>query len=129
MKNTKTNPNPTKLITNTNKRTYKCNVKGCDNNTNYTKLCSLKKHTNAIHIGIRYTCDLCTEKTFSSKEALKAHRENHHFGKKKFFCEICNIAFALGSSQARHLQTTKHKGKEAARILSNMKNNLNNFGN
>ena len=38
---------------------------------------NLKEHRDAVHLGIRYTCDICSI-TCSTKSALRRHKRNQH---------------------------------------------------
>ena len=69
----------------------------------------LDKHVGRFHEKRRdFVCEIC-EKTFASKECVKAHMAVHG-DTKPFQCQMCGKAFALKKRLQRHVVGV-HEGK------------------
>merc|ERR1719233_2675662 len=99
----------------------------------------LKKHREAIHLGIKYPCDSCKYQA-TDKSSLKRHQRTIHEGKKvirsevfdkdKFYAEVVaefqkeqasmvdidvDVDQATNKSNINRHQSTAHEGKKVKR--------------
>ena len=61
----------------------------------FSKKALLKSHLGLVHVGKIYQCNICN-KTFTSSENFRLHRENihdHEKEKDKFECNQCEKQF------------------------------------
>ena len=71
---------------------------------------SLKRHDNAMHKGVRYSCDHCNYKA-TQLGNLKTHIKAVHLKVKNYHCEDCEYRTPLLSTLKRHVNTV-HLKKE-----------------
>lgn len=98
------------------KKHFPCTYEACT--SVYTEPHNLKRHIEAEHLGIRYTCDLCGSQS-TSKNNLFTHKKNKHgVGLKKLFkCPFADCTFATPYSNhvlAAHMRRFHQEGGASA---------------
>uniref|UniRef100_A0A336M3Y1 CSON009405 protein n=1 Tax=Culicoides sonorensis TaxID=179676 RepID=A0A336M3Y1_CULSO len=92
------------MLTHSSIKPYKC--QHCEKSFNRSD--HLQKHA-ILHSNKynTYTCDICTNKTFSRPESLKNHMKRHYDEPKpkNFVCETCNKGFTTQKYLDTHIQT------------------------
>ena len=82
------------------------NCNQCDDKM-FTSKCQLKRHIEAIHENIRYACDQCA-KQFTDEDNLKKHIENKHEGI-KYPCNHCDYQAPVKKALGIHIRSV-HEG-------------------
>ena len=73
------------------KRRFECTVEGC--NADFGTKQGMKKHVNAVHLGLKpHQCEMC-DKTFAEKTQMMSHIQNVHTNVKKLKCKLCPELF------------------------------------
>jgi len=83
-------------------KTYDKLCPHCDYRASSTK--TLKKHIDALHLGITYPCDQCTL-VFTQRENLASHIKTIHSGERPFVCEECGFKSKTKSNLESHVSS------------------------
>ena len=95
--------------TQTDKRTFKCDWKGCDYAS--CKSGNLARHKRHKHTGEKpHKCDQCNYTSCGSGD-LVSHKRRKHTGEKPCKCDQCDYACCTSDELARH-KRRKHTGEK-----------------
>jgi len=88
------------------KETFECDL--CTKS--YKSAEGLNKHNKSVHEGVRYQCDQCDIKAFSSTNGLKTHISKIHLKiEEQFVCDLCAKTFNQVQSLRNHKKSV-HEG-------------------
>ena len=92
----------------TKEKNYKCEY--CSKR--FKREYDFLKHVRILHKSQTkedFSCDLCS-KIFTTLMSLKKHKWNYHESVKKYYCDICGLAFLKTSELNLHVNKV-HRGK------------------
>ena len=101
-----TDSNPKEHKQSKKKETFECDL--CTKS--YKNAEGLNKHNKSVHEGVRYQCDQCDIKEFSSTNGLKLHINNIHLKiEEQFACDLCAKTFKQAQTLKHHIRSF-HEG-------------------
>ena len=69
--------------------------------------CDIKRHKDAVHVGVKYRCNQCTVE-YGSEELVKGHIDSVHNGHYNN-CHLCDKKFEQPKALKRHIKVF-HEG-------------------